>query len=280
MRTSTALFVAGLAPLAHALVPKIEGMKEIWSDSFKGCAGCPPNSKTWNVGLDIHVNNEVQDYRDSNMNIQLSGGETVQLVPWKDDDGKWTSGRLETKESWTPQPGKKLQVQGELRVGANAAKQGVWPAMWLLGDAVRHGTPWPLCGELDIFEQVNGLMEGYGTVHCGTENGGPCDEPNGRTKTIPIPNNEFHTWGITIDRTSKSWETESITWHMDGAPYHVLTGADLGDEQVWTTLAHAPYYMIINVAIGGNWPGPPTDDTEDGYGAMLEANYVAVYESS
>jgi beta-glucanase (GH16 family) len=279
MKASATLLAAGLAAAVNAFAPKVDGMKTIFSDSFEGAAGAAPNSKAWNIGLDIHVNNEVQDYSAHNSNIQLSGGDTLQLVPWKDDKGKWTSGRIESKESWTPQKGKKLQVQSELRVGANAQKQGIWPAFWLLGDAVRNGTPWPMCGELDVFEQVNGDMTGYGTVHCGTENGGPCNEPNGRTKTVPIPDNEFHTWGLVVDRTSGDWKTESISWFLDGAVYHTLTGAELGDEAVWSTLAHSPYYMIVNVAVGGNWPGPPTDNTEDGYGAMLEVSYVSVYES-
>ncbi|KAI9150422.1 Beta-glucanase [Paramyrothecium foliicola] len=298
MKPSATFLAAGLATTAYAFVPNVDGMNTVWSDAFEGCAGCTPDLEAWTIGLDIHVNNEVQDYSDSSSNLQLSGGDTLQLVPWKDDAGKWTSGRLESKQSWTPQPGKKFQVQGEVRVGSNAQKQGIWPAFWLLGDAIRNGTPWPTCGELDIFEQVNGLMTGHGTVHCGTENGGPCNEPFGRTKTVPIPDNEFHTWGIAVDRTSGDWQTESITWLFDGVGYHTLTGAELGDEGIWATLAHSPYYMIVNVAVGGNWPvsqdpqihttacsnlmmqGPPTDGTEDGYGAMLEVNYVAVYESA
>lgn len=139
-------------------------------------------------------------------------------------------------------------------MGVSAERQGMWPAFWMMGDAVRQGTNWPMCGELDIFEQVNGIMEGHGTVHCGQEQGGVCNEPMGRGKARPISDNEFHSWALHVDRTSGDWRTETIKWEMDGVPFHTLTGAEIGDEGIWSTLAHAPFYMILNVAVGGSWP--------------------------
>ncbi|KEY68250.1 hypothetical protein S7711_04781 [Stachybotrys chartarum IBT 7711] len=276
------LFLAAMAaPLARAiLAPNVDGMKIVWSESFSGCAGCAPSSDEWNVALDVNTNNEIQDYSTSNANIQLSGGDTVQLVPLKDEAGRWTSGRIETVQSFTPQPGKRMLFQGELRVGSNAHKQGIWPAFWMLGNSIREGTEWPLCGELDIYEQVNGDMEAHGTLHCGEFPGGVCNEPTGIAKTTSIPDNEFHTWSIAVDRTSNNWQTETITWLSDGNPYHVLTGAELGDEGVWATLAHSPMYLLLNVAVGGDWPGPPNDETEDSWGSMLEVSYVGVYETA
>lgn len=267
-------------PLASAIhSPSVNGMKILWQDTFTGSSGSSPNSKTWNIARDTNTNNELQDYASSNSNIQLSGGETLQLVPWK-KDGKWTSGRVETKESWTPSNGKKLRVQAGLRMGPAANQKGMWPAFWMLGDAIRHGTEWPLCGELDIFEQVNGDGIAHGTVHCDQENGGACNEPLGRGASTNIPDHEFHAWSIVVDRTSKDWRTETIEWARDDNVFHKLSGAEIGDEGVWSTLAHSPYYILLNVAVGGNWPGNPDKSTEDGYGSMMEVQYVAVYESS
>ncbi|KFH41490.1 Glucan endo-1,3-beta-glucosidase A1-like protein [Hapsidospora chrysogenum ATCC 11550] len=257
--------------------PSIKGMKTAWHDDFHGCAGCSPNLDEWEFRLDINHNNELQTYTNTNKNVQLSGGQTLQIVPWKDERGRWTSGRIETLESWAPEPGKKLRWQAGIRMGDDANRKGMWPAFWMLGDAVRHGTDWPRCGELDIFEQVNGVMEGYGTIHCDRENGGVCDEPNGRGAAVPIPNNEFHSWALEVDRTSGDWKTETITWFMDGNPFHRQSGADIGDEGVWSTLAHSPFYMILNIAVGGNWPGNPDASTHSGYGNMMEVQYVAVY---
>lgn len=242
-------------PVALAIeAPNVDGMKTTWSESFNGCQGCSPNGKVWNTVLALNTNDDLQTYTDTSSNVQLSGGETLQLVPWKSPLGLWTSGRIETKEAYTPQPGKKMRFQASLRTGENANKQGMWPAFWMLGDAIRHGTEWPLCGELDIFEQVNGEMTGYGTVHCQQEDGGVCNQPSGLGEATAIPDSDFHVWSLEVDRTSNNWETETITWSMDGNSFHVLSGAALGDEDIWATVAHSPMYLILNVAVGGSWP--------------------------
>jgi beta-glucanase (GH16 family) len=235
--------------------PSVEGMKIIWQDDFSGSAGASPDAKTWNIARDTNTNNELQDYTSSNANIQISGGDTLQLVPWKDSkNGAWTSGRVETKGSWAPAPGKKLRVAAGLRMGSAANQKGMWPAFWMLGDAMRHGTQWPLCGELDIFEQVNGDGIAHGTVHCGTENGGVCNEPLGRGSSTQLGDDDFHTWSLVIDRTSGNWQTETIEWARDGVPFNKLSGAELGDEGIWSTIAHSPMYILLNVAVGGIWP--------------------------
>lgn len=252
---STLIYSLLSASLAAATqIPKVNGMKAIWTETFEGCGGCEPKDD-WTIALDINTNNEHQKYTTSNTNIQLSGGDTLQLVPWKDErSGAWTSGRIETKESWNAQPGKSMRWQASLRMGESARRKGMWPAFWLLGDAIRHGTEWPMCGELDIFETVNGDGLGHGTVHCGQEQGGVCNETTGRAKTIAIPDNDFHTWSLVIDRTSGNWRQESIQWSMDGQAYHTLTGAEINDEGIWSTIAHSPLYAILNVAVGGDWP--------------------------
>ncbi|KAF7552357.1 hypothetical protein G7046_g7438 [Stylonectria norvegica] len=279
MRFSTSSLLALIPLVSATYCPSINGMKIVWQETFIGCQGCSPNLKDWSIALDIDTNEEHQTYTSSNTNLQLSGGETLQIVPWKSPSGEWTSGRIETHQSFTPQPGKKMRMQAKIRMGNAANKQGIWPAFWMLGDAMRHGTDWPLCGELDIFEQIDGDMAAYGTVHCQTDNGGVCNEPVGRQAHTAMPDNHFHSWAIVIDRTSGNWETESITWLMDGEPFNSLTGAQLGDQGTWSTLAHSPMYILLNVAVGGNWPGPPNAATDDGYGSMMEVQYVAVYES-
>ncbi|KAL6409043.1 endo- -beta-glucanase [Ilyonectria robusta] len=280
MRFSTALY-ASLPALAAAIqAPNINGFNIVWQDAFSGCQGCSVDLDTWNVALDVSVNNELQEYTESNSNIQLSGGDSLQLVPCKSDNGQWTSGRIESKKTWMAQPGRIMRVEAQLRTGDALSKQGMWPAFWMLGDAIRHGTEWPTCGELDIFERVNGDLTGYGTVHCGQLGGGVCDEPNGLGKAVAIPDNNLHFWAIVIDRTSGNWQTETITWLFDGAPFHSLVGSDLGDEGTWGTLAHSPMYILLNVAVGGNWPGYPDEATESGYANMMEVMYVAVYESA
>jgi beta-glucanase (GH16 family) len=223
-------------------------------------------------------------------------------VPRKSSTGQWTSGRIESKATFTPQPGKVLQVEASIRLGENGQdrKQGVWPAFWMLGDSIHHGTPWPQCGELDIFEQVNGVMTAYGTAHCGGFPGGACNEPTGKPGTVGIPDDGFHTWRVRIDRSGGGdWTREVIEWSVDGNVYHTLRGGDLGDQAIWGTLAHSPLFIILNLAIGGDWyvfvrylaraekepanttprPGAPNGATLDGYGSMMDVGYVAVYSN-
>lgn len=255
MRFTTLSLLSTTLPLVSAIhPPTLNNLTVSWFDDFSGCQGCPPNSTAWKIALRTGANNEDQQYTTESTNVQLSGGDTLQLVPWKSDTGEWTSGRVETQDSFTPQPGKLLRIQGGLRMGNNTQKQGIWPAFWMLGESMRQGTPWPTCGEIDVLEQINGDMTAHGTVHCGDAAGGLCNEPTGLAQTTEIPDNDWHDWAVVIDRTSGNWETETISWSLDGHVFHVLKGGDLGDQGHWATVAHSPMYILLNVAVGGNWP--------------------------
>lgn len=148
--------------------PSYDGYRLVWADTFAGPSNGLPNENNWNIiDGNLGVNNELQTYRRNARNAQTSGGYTLQLVPWK-DGSDWTSGRLESKYTFTPQAGQRTMAEAQIRFGGNNldTKQGIWPAFWLLGDSIRSGTAWPGCGELDILETVNGQLNGYGTIHC------------------------------------------------------------------------------------------------------------------
>ncbi|KAI1404272.1 glycoside hydrolase family 16 protein [Hypoxylon fuscum] len=282
MRFQQSILACVVPGLVSAITPpSIQGMSIVWSEDFEGPAGGSPKGDVWNVMDAIDTNNEVQTYTTSNQNVQISGGGTIQFVPRKSASGHWTSGRIETKGSWTPAPGKVTKIESNILLGSNLPinKQGIWPAFWALGDAMRHGTQWPAAGEIDIMEQVSGALTGYGTVHCGSSSGGPCNEPLGRQGTTPLSTGGFHTWGVTIDRTNDDWRAQTISWTLDGNTYSTLTGADINDAPVWSSLAHSPVYILLNVAVGGDWPGAPNLLTLDGYGSMMEVQWVAVYSS-
>lgn len=234
--------------------PARDGYTLVWQDTFVGAGGSTPSPKNWHIETDIKVNNELQQYTTSNRNLQLSGGETLQIVPWREGNSGWTSARIESKYVFTPEQGRRTAAEASIRFGANSAssKKGLWPAFWLLGDALRHGTPWPASGEIDIFESVNGAAEAFGTVHCDVDQGGACDEPTGRGATVAVPDLGWHTWRVEWDRGDADWRRQSIEWFCDGVRFHVVTGEMLGSESVWASLAHSPMYFILNVAIGGN----------------------------
>jgi beta-glucanase (GH16 family) len=293
-----------LPALAAAIAaPNVASFTTVWSDDFSGSAGSSPNSNNWNIALAINTNDEEQTYTTSNSNLQISGGGTIQFVPQKSPSGIWTSGRIESKGSWTPAAGKVMLVQASISLGDNpqSEKQGLWPAFWMLGDSIRHGTPWPQCGEIDIMEQVNGLPTGYGTTHCGNTGGGPCQEPIGRQGTVAMPASGFNTWGVRIDLTNSDWTAQTIQWQLNGATFFTVHGSDIADASVWSTLAHSPLYILMNVAMGvssnsllnkhffairvtnspfqGDWPGTPNSATVGGYGSMMEVAWVGVYST-
>lgn len=273
--------LASLFSLASAgSPPNYPGFRTLWSETFSGSAGQLPNTNNWNLITGVKTNNEIQDYTTSSRNMQLSGGGTLQIVPWN-SGGRWTSGRIESKVTFVPPKDRVTMFEGVIRFGDHPTdrKQGIWPAFWMLGDSIHYGTPWPNCGELDIIETINGVPTGYGTVHCGSFPGGPCNEPVGRAATAAITPSGWHRYTIKIDRRAGNWRDEVIQWERDGQAYHTLRGSDINDEGVWGTLAHSPMFLILNVAVGGDWPGMPNGATADGYGSMMEVEYVAVYQN-
>ncbi|CAK7206162.1 hypothetical protein SEUCBS139899_008947 [Sporothrix eucalyptigena] len=279
----TASALACLPLLAQAWnAPSYSGFNLVWQEVFSGSGGTLPSTATWNIITgDLGVNDELETYTSSTANLQLSGGNTLQIVPVQGSDGSWTSGRIESTYTFTPAAGVKTLAEADIRFGDNdiSEKQGMWPAFWMLGDSLRHGTSWPECGEIDALETVDGQLIGHGTIHCDTDPGGACNEPNGISSSVSIPDQSWHTWRVQFDRTSNNWDTETITWYLDGEQYGSVSGSQVGDENSWIALCHSPLYFILNVAVGGDWPGDPNSSTEGGYGSMMEVAYVAVYSS-
>lgn len=250
--------------VAFALVPpQYSGFSGRWSDHFDGAAGTLPVSSKWNVINTAAVyNNEYQKYTNSKNNIQVTGAGRLQLIPKKDSTAPrgWTSGRIESKYTFTPLAGHITRVESQLRLagGAVANKQGIWPAFWMMGQSYRQGTLWPASGEVDVMENINGDGIGHGVVHCDKAPGGVCNEPIGLAGTTSIPDVSWHTWRVDFDRRSSSYLSQSITWYRDGVQFNKVTGATIGNAAVWATLAQKPLYIIMNVAVGGDWVSSST----------------------
>ncbi|KAG5920388.1 hypothetical protein E4U42_006206 [Claviceps africana] len=269
------------AAAVDANAPNYPGFRLQWQDNFAGPKGASPGGNWVRINKFLNVNNELQTYSASTRNVMLSGGNTLQIVPWRDGSAikGWTSGRLESTYLVTPQPGKITRVEASIRYGSNSggAKKGIFPAFWMLGASLRHGTSWPACGEIDIMEELNGQLTGRGTVHCQQSPGGICGEPSGLGAGVGIPNNAFHVWRVEFDRRSNDWRQQKLTWFLDGRLFHQIAGSRIGNAAVWATLCQSPLYFVLNVAVGGTTPGNPTGATQDGFGAMMEVAYVAHY---
>lgn len=253
------LAVASLLATAEAIdPPAYTGFRRTWHVAFKGVADTLPSPDVWNVALgDRNDNNELQTYRNNKINLRFSGSETLQIIPRRDASATrgWTSGRIESKANITPENGRLTRIESRLRVAGNPPqnKQGMWYAFWLMGDAFRKGTAWPRCGELDLFENINGQRVSHGVAHCDVYPGGICREPEGLVTTAPLLDNQFHVWRIEIDRRPTDWRLQTLTWYSDGSQYQRVTGAQVNNQQIWATLAQSPFYVILNVAVGGNW---------------------------
>ncbi|KAK8097373.1 hypothetical protein PG984_016512 [Apiospora sp. TS-2023a] len=298
MRHSNVLIPLASALLGPALAwapPGYNGFNTVWYDDFDGPAGTSPNGNNWNIITgNLGVNNELEtcalldtnippSYTSSSRNLQLSGGDTLQVVPWRDTGAAngWTSGRIESKYVFTPRDGGVTRVEALIRFGGNdpSTKQGLWPAFWMLGQALRLGTGWPAAGELDIMETVNGQLIGHGTIHCNVYPGGICNEPTGIGAAVGIPDQGWHIWRLEWDTRNGDWNGQTLQWSLDGNVFQTVSGARIGNQAVWNSLAHAPMYFLLNMAVGGDWPGYPNAGTQDGYGSMMEVAYVAHYQT-
>ena len=169
---------------------------------------------------------------------------------------------------------------GELEVTASIQQPsgglGYWPAFWMLGPG-----QWPENGEIDIMEDVNSLSELSGTVHCGTDPGGPCNEPNGigsGLRSCSGCQSGYHTYTMILNRTNTS--AESITFYLDGNQYFSVSESQVGTS-TWQAAFDHNLSIILDLAMGGGYPNgvcnctTPTSSTASG-GTMSVA-YVAAY---
>ncbi|KAM0342578.1 hypothetical protein ACHAPU_009431 [Fusarium lateritium] len=267
--------------------PAYEGYNLVWQDTFEGAAGTLPDTQKWNIQQWYqNLNGDVQEYKLSTDNEQLSGDGSVFITPRRDPTATkgWSSGRLESTYTFTPKDGVRTIAEARIKLGdsPSANKQGIWPAFWLLGDTHRSGGPiWPGCGEIDILENVNGETQLVGSVHCDRSPGGICNETDGINNRTPLPDSgkDWHVYRIVFDRTASNWRDQTLTWFLDDVQYHQVTGARVNNEAVWGTIAQNKVFFLLNVAVGGYWPGPPNGETHEGRGAGMEVEYVAHYES-
>jgi hypothetical protein len=141
---------------------------------------------------------------------------------------------------------------------------------------------WPGIGEMDIMENVQGLNRVWGTVHCGTSPGGPCNEKSGIGNNIPCPGascqSGFHTYALEWDRSTSP---EQLRWFVDGTQYHSVSSSQV-DAGTWANATGHGFFILLNVSIGGEFPaalgGGPTGATQSGHPMVVD--YVSVWSTS
>jgi beta-glucanase (GH16 family) len=268
------LLIPILASLVAATTPDtINGFNPIFTEDFSATA---IDTTKWQFNTAAPANGEQETYTNLASNCVISPAKSLVITPQRDANGKWTSCRLESINAFAPVPGGQLIVEASIKLGTQGASlQGIWPAFWSLGESIRQGAAWPACGEIDTFEEKNGNAMAFGTLHCGTA----CSEPDGLSQGTAFNYDAFHTWGHAIDLRNSDWTAQTITWYLDGTAYHVVKGSDIADVNTWNALTTKGMFMVLNVAVGGTWPGNPTGATVPGAAAQMEVDFVGVYKS-
>ena len=246
-----------------------QGYKLKWKDDFNGDS---LNKADWNV--ETHepgwVNSEWQEYVDSADNIQVKDGKLL-LKPIKtvDKDGNasYTSGRINTQGRHDFKYGY-FECRAKVPTG-----KGYLPAFWMMPTDENLYGQWPKCGEIDIMEVMGQeTNKAYGTIHYGE----PHAQSQGTYSVSAADNfaDNYHTYAV-------DWEPGKITWYIDGIKYHEESDWFSAKENQGTVAYPAPFdqpfYMILNLAVGGSWVGNP-DDTTTFDDQEYAIDYVKVYQ--
>ena len=235
----------------------------VWADEFDGPAGQLPNPENWtyDIGTDWG-NNQLEWTTDRPENVSLDGNGNLVITAREEsyEGQNYTSARIVTRGLQEFKYGR-VEARIDLPVG-----QGIWPAFWMLGANIDQ-VGWPQCGEIDIMEfrgQEPNVL--HGTLHGPGHYAG-----DAYTKRYVLPqgrlDNGFHTYAI-------EWEGHEIRWYLDGVLYHSGGPEDIDGEWVYDH----PFYIILNIAVGGNFVGPPNNDTE--FPQEMIIDYVRVYEDA
>ena len=241
----------------------------VWSDEFDGSNGAAIDSGKWTpeVGGGGWGNNELEYYTNRVNNAYQSGGSLVIKAIKETYTGSdnvtrdYTSARLVTKNKFSATYGR-FEARIRLPYG-----QGIWPAFWMLGSNI-DSAGWPTCGEVDIIENIGrepSII--HGTIHGPGYSGG-----NGIGSSYSLSNNQrfadsFHTFAV-------EWEPNVVRFYCDGILYQTRTPADLPAGKTW--VYDHPFFIILNVAVGGYWPGNPDGTTV--FPQTMLVDYVRVYQ--
>ncbi|NEA47742.1 lectin [Streptomyces sp. SID10815] len=226
-----------------------------FSDTFDGPAGSAVDSGKWQLETGDNVSNhERQYYTSGTKNAALDGQGHLVITARRENPAnyqcwygtcQYTSARLNTSGKFSAQYG---HVEARMKIPRG---QGMWPAFWMLGTDIGQ-VGWPNSGEIDVMENVGFEPSTvHGTIHgpgySGSAGiGAPYSLPNGQAFA-----DAFHTYAV-------DWAPDSITWSVDGAVYQRRTPADLGGK---TWVFNKPFFLILNLAVGGYWPGDPDGST-------------------
>ena len=247
--------------LISAIGADLPGWKRVWADEFEQ-AGHPDPAR-WSYEKGLIRNNEKQYYTEKRLqNARVEDGRLI-LEARREamNGGDFTSASVITK-------GKAEWTFGRIDVRAKLpSARGTWPAIWML--PADHGkVPWPMCGEIDIMEHV-GHDPGkiHGTLHSGAFNHTKGTQRSGQLM-VPTFSNKFHVYSL-------EWSPDRIVTKVDGKTSAIFEKKPGDGEAQWPF--EKPYYLILNLAIGGSWGGQKGID-EAAFPQRMEVDHVRVYQ--
>ncbi|MBN2532738.1 MAG: family 16 glycosylhydrolase [Spirochaetales bacterium] len=223
----------------------------VWSDEFENTIGPDWVFETGN-GDGGWGNNELEYYRQEN--AYISNGQLVIEAKQENYGGcNYTSARMKTqgKKSWCYG---RIEARIKLPMG-----QGIWPAFWMLGDNITS-VNWPACGEIDIMEHINNETQVHGTIHWDSD--GYVNYGNSTSVNAA----DYHVYSI-------EWDSSAIKWFVDGNQY---SEANILNNINSTHEFHNNFFILLNCAVGGNWPGSPDSSTT--FPGYMYVDYVRVWQ--
>jgi beta-glucanase (GH16 family) len=254
------LLLAALSGCSEDEPPQEYGL--LWQDEFEGPAGEFPDPQKWRFDLGTGWGNAQLEYdTDRPANVSLDGEGHLAIIARREEfQGQpYTSGRIKTKGLFE-RSGGRFEARIKLPVG-----QGIWPAFWLLGADIDE-VGWPRCGEIDIMEyrgQEPRIL--HGSLH------GPGYAGNtALTSTHVLAQGGFQ---LGFHVFAVEWAGDAITWLVDGYAYQTVTPADLPPGAHW--VFDHPFFILLNVAVGGHWVGAPDASTE--FPQAMLVDWVRVY---
>jgi len=247
-------------PTATPLAAQPE-WKLVWNDEFDGDS-LDRSRWAFDLGGSGWGNNELQFYTDRPENARVADGMLVIEARQEDRLGRdFTSARLKTQSlhAWTYG---RFEARMKLPTG-----QGIWSAFWMLGEDIVTAK-WPASGEIDIMENIGAPHTVYATIHGPGYSGG---EGIGASYNLPngTVTDGFHVYAV-------EWEPDEIRWFVDDVQFASVTPDDLPNGKEW--VFDHPFFLLLNVAVGGNWPGNPDDTTT--FPQTMQVDYVRVYQES
>ena len=250
-------------PPAEPADPSFPATRLVFSDEFNGGAGSKPDTAKWTYDPGVPQNGEVQYYTPNSENAQMNGqGQLVIEARRQDYQGRqYTSARMNTSNKFSVQYGR---IEARIKVPKG---NGLWPAFWMMGSDFLTGRPWPYNGEVDIMEVLGrNTTEAYSTLHAPAYNGGGgYGQKYAAGADLSL---DFHVWAA-------EWDSKGIRFFLDNRL--VFNAAkDTVENTRGPWIYDHPFYLILNLAVGGDFPGPI--DASTPFPSRMLVDYVHVYQ--